>query len=113
MNLLFLDSYFPICTNSLAGVGAGAIGMGFKVCGPRQLSKIPTCCTHETVHRGPQNLSVKYSRCRISGVYWESGMPGYPRCWEHQCTSPSSQTYKYREPDRQRHLCSLPRATLC
>src|SRR5262249_404115 len=60
--------YFPICTSSLAGAGAGAIGTGLSVCGSRQLSRIPTCCTQETVHRGPQNLSVRYSRWRISGV---------------------------------------------
>src|SRR5262249_27878377 len=100
-------SYFPICTSSLTGVDGGAVGMGFRVCGSRQLSRIPTCCTHDTVQRGPQYLSVKYSRCRISGVYRESGIPGYPRCCEHQCSIPSSHTYKYREPDRQRHLCSL------
>ena len=102
----------PICT-SCAGGDAGVIGIGFRFCGSRQLSKIPTCCTHETVHRAAQNFSVKYSRCRISGVYCASGIPGYPRCCEHQCTSPSSQMYSYREPDRQRHSCSFPRATLC
>ena len=60
--------YLPICTKLLAAAGAGAIGLGFSVCGSRQLSRMPTCCTHETVHRGPQNLSVRYSRRRISGV---------------------------------------------
>src|SRR5882672_6204505 len=102
----------PICTSSGCGAG-GVIGIGFKFCGPRQLSNMPTCCTQETVHRAAQNFSVKYSRCRISGVYCASGIPGYPRCCEHQCTSPSSQMYKYREPERHRQLCSRPRATLC
>src|SRR5438445_7243492 len=81
----------PICTNSACGVAGGVMGVGFRFCGSRQLSKIPTCCTHETVHRGAQNFLVEYSRCRISGVYCASGIPGYPRCCEHQCTSPSSQ----------------------
>src|SRR5713101_5860745 len=62
--------------------------------GSRQLSSIPTCCTQETVQRGAQNFLVEYSRCRISGVYCANGIPGYPRCCEHQCTSPSSQIYK-------------------
>src|SRR5712692_2457057 len=84
----------PICTSSACGVAGGVIGMGFRVCGARQLSRMPTCCTQDTVHFGAQNFSVKYSLCRISGVYSASGIPGYPRCCEHQCTSPSSQTYR-------------------
>src|SRR6266853_5674525 len=103
----------PICTSSSCGVAGGVIGKGFRSRGSRQLSSIPTCGTHETVHRGAQNFLVEYSRWRISGVYCASGIPGYPRCCEHQCTSPSSQMYKYREPDRHRQLCSRPRATLC
>lgn len=67
-------SHFPIRTSSLAL--AGAVGIGFKFCGSRQLSRMPTCCTQETVQRGPQNLSVKYSRWRISGVYCDSGIAG-------------------------------------
>jgi hypothetical protein len=43
----------PICTNS-----GGAIGFGFNVCFPRQLSNIPTCCTQDTVHFGAQNFST-------------------------------------------------------
>ncbi len=82
----------PICTNS--STAPGSIGIGFKFCGPRQLSSIPTCCTQDTVHRGAQNFSVEYSRCRISGEYCASGIPGYPRCCEHQCTNPNSQMYK-------------------
>src|SRR6267154_5665890 len=81
----------PICTSSGCGPAGGVIGIGFKFCGSRQLSSIPTCCTQETVHRGAQNFLVEYSRRRISGVYCDSGIPGYPRCCEHQCTSPSSQ----------------------
>ena len=34
------------------------MGIGFSVCGARQLSNIPTCCTQETVQRGAQNFSV-------------------------------------------------------
>src|SRR6266850_1736327 len=81
----------PICTSCGCGAGGAGGAIGFRFCGPRQLSNIPTCCTQETVHRAAQNFSVKYSRCRISGVYSASGIPGYPRCCEHQCTSPSSQ----------------------
>src|SRR5205814_5135214 len=103
----------PICTSSSCAVAGGVIGIGLRFCGSRQLSSIPTCCTHETVHRGAQNFLVEYSRCRISGVYCDNGIPGYPRCCEHQCTRPSSQIYRYREPERHRQLCSLPRATLC
>src|SRR6266403_4903645 len=85
----------PICTKSCdTDGGGGGIGIGFFVCGSRQLSSIAICCTHETVHRGAQYLSVEYSCRRISGVYCASGIPGYPRCCEHQCTKPSSQTYK-------------------
>src|SRR5882672_5667580 len=83
----------PICTKS-PGTGGGGMGIGFFVCGSRQLSSIATCCTQETVQRGPQYLSVRYSRSRISGVYCARGIPGYPRCCEHQCTKPSSQMYK-------------------
>jgi hypothetical protein len=86
----FFIPYFPICTKS----AGGDIGIGFKFCGSRQLSSIPICCTQDTVHRGPQNFSVEYSRWRISGVYFANGIPGYPRCCEHQCTRPSSQMYK-------------------
>ena len=43
-------------------------GIGFSVCGDRQLSRIPTCCTQLTVHRGAQPLCVRYSRWRISAV---------------------------------------------
>src|SRR5262249_39934439 len=50
----------PICTNC-GCTGGGAMGSGFRFCGSRQLSSIPTCCTQDTVHFGPQNLSVKYS----------------------------------------------------
>src|SRR5690242_10535923 len=103
----------PICTSSSCGVAGGVIGIGLKFCRSRQLSSIPTCCTQETVHRGAQNFLVEYSRWRISGVYCDNGIPGYPRCCEHQCTRPSSQIYRYREPERHRQLCSLPRATLC
>jgi hypothetical protein len=60
-----LAAYFPICTK----LPAGAIGLGLSDCGSRQLSNIPTCCTQDTVQRGPQDFSVKYSRRRISGVY--------------------------------------------
>jgi hypothetical protein len=88
--LYFCYFHFPICTKS----AGGDIGIGFKFCGSRQLSSIPICCTQDTVHRGPQNFSVKYSRWRISGVYFANGIPGYPRCCEHQCTNPSSQMYK-------------------
>src|SRR5580704_12119826 len=102
----------PICTKC-GGSGTGPKASGFSVCLPRQLSSIATCCTQETVHLGAQYFAVEYSRCRISGVYSANGIPGYPRCCEHQCTSPSSHTYKYREPERQRQLCSFPRATLC
>ena len=84
----------PICTSSAGGAAEGVIGMGFKFCGSRQLSRIPTCCTQETVHLGAQNFFVEYSRWRISGVYCVNGIPGYPRCCEHQCTKPSSQMYK-------------------
>src|SRR5262249_18320154 len=83
----------PIWTRSFA-TGGGGMGIGFLVCGSRQLSSMAICCTQETVQRGPQNLSVRYSCARISGVYWASGIPGEPRCCEHQCTSPSSQMYK-------------------
>jgi hypothetical protein len=48
----------PICTSCAAATGAGAIGFGFNVCFPRQLSKIPTCCTHDTVHFGAQYFST-------------------------------------------------------
>jgi len=47
----------PICTNSGCGSG-GVVGIGFSVCGARQLSSIPTCCTQETVHFGAQNFEV-------------------------------------------------------
>ena len=47
-----------------------------------------------TVQRGAQNFSVEYSWCRISGEYCANGIPGYPRCCEHQCTRPFSQMYK-------------------
>src|SRR5260370_2510137 len=103
----------PICTSSACGPAGGVIGIGFRFCGSRQLSSIPTCCTHETVQRGAQNFFVEYSRWRISGVYCASGIPGYPRCCEHQCTSPSSHMYRLRDSERQRHLCSFPRATFC
>ena len=67
-------AYFAICTKSLF---AGAtIGMGCRVCGDRQLSKIPTCCTQLTVHRGAHPLCVRYSRWRISSVYCANGIPG-------------------------------------
>ncbi len=69
----------PIFTSSGCGPDCGiggVIGMGFKCCGARQLSSMPTCCTHETVHIGAQNLVVKNSRRRISGVYCSSGIPG-------------------------------------
>src|SRR5207245_7113913 len=46
-----------ICTSSGACAG-GVIGIGFSVCGARQLSSMPTCCTQETVHIGAQNFSV-------------------------------------------------------
>jgi len=48
----------PICTNCPAATGGGAIGFGFNVCFPRQLSNIPTCCTHDTVHFGAQYFST-------------------------------------------------------
>src|SRR6202011_2550602 len=69
----------------------GGEATGFSVCGPRQLSTTAICWTHETVQRGAQCFLVKYSRRRSSAVYFSSGMPGYPRCCEHQWTNPSSQ----------------------
>src|SRR5437660_8302123 len=81
----------PICTSSACGDAGAIIGIGCRFCGSRQLSSIPTCCTQETVHRGAQNFLVEYSLWRISGVYCAKGIPGYPRCCEHQCTRPSSQ----------------------
>ena len=65
-----------IWTSSAGGSGGGAMGMGFKVCRARQLSSMATCCTQETVQRGAQNLVVKNSRRRISGVYCSSRIPG-------------------------------------
>src|SRR6266481_4618825 len=48
-----------ICTNSACGVAGGTIGIGWRFCGSRQLSRMPTCCTHETVHRAAQNFLVE------------------------------------------------------
>src|SRR6202007_2983310 len=101
--------HFAICTSSFFASTAS----GCKLCPARQLSSIPTCCTQLTVHLGAHPLCVKNSRCRLSAVYSSSGTPGYPRCCEHQCTSPCSQIYRYREPARHFQSCSLPLATLC
>ena len=46
--------YFVICTRSLF---APTIP-GSNVCGDRQLSKIPTCCTQDTVHFAAHPLCV-------------------------------------------------------
>src|ERR1700704_5166590 len=79
----FVTSHgFSSCTSSSEDGGGAATG--FSVCGPRQLSTTAICCTQETVHRGAQCFFVKYSRRRSSAVYFSSGIPGYPRCCEHQ-----------------------------
>ena len=67
-------AYFAICTRSL--FAGAAIGIGCKVCGDRQLSRIPTCCTQLTVQRDAHPLCVEYSRWRLSAVYCASGIPG-------------------------------------
>src|ERR1700740_1454116 len=48
----------PICTSPGCSTGGDVIGMGFSVCGARQLSSMPTCWTQETVHFAAQNLAV-------------------------------------------------------
>ncbi len=45
--------HFAICTKS-----ALAAASGCSVCRPRQLSRIPTCCTQLTVHLGAHPLCV-------------------------------------------------------
>src|SRR5579859_3672302 len=67
-------SYFAICTRSL--FPGATTGMGCSVCGERQLSRIPTCCTQLTVQRGAHPLCVEYSRWRLSAVYCARGIPG-------------------------------------
>jgi hypothetical protein len=51
----------PIWTSG-GCTGGGDIDIGLRVCGARQLSRIPTCCTQDTVQRGAQNFSVENSR---------------------------------------------------
>src|ERR1700675_46704 len=59
-------AYFAIWTRSL--FGGAAIGIGCRVCGDLQLSRIPTCWTQLTVQRDAHPLCVEYSRWRISAV---------------------------------------------
>src|SRR5882724_6358146 len=45
-------------------------------CGSRQLSRIPTWCTHCKVQVGAHHFSVLYSRSKSAIEYCSSGIPG-------------------------------------